>query len=178
MSLTRLAGGGASLAVLGERNLPWGSSRRTASALTERGRPFWAQAGAVTKHSATLRPRMARTAPDSTKVRGPVGQQKPLSDGALELLRGLEAGRAPARHVHGLARSRVLALARLAPAPREGPETHEGHRLAALERGADGDEQGAEGAVGGGFRPPAGFGHCGHKVGSGHRRCLLHRMGR
>src|SRR6202011_1599167 len=88
----------------------------------------------------TRRAGMTRTAP--ILLGGRICRaRKSLAHRALEFLRGLEARGAPARHVHGLSGTRVLALARLAAAHREGAEAHQGDRLAALERAAHRGEE-------------------------------------
>src|SRR3990170_8821576 len=118
MSLTRLAGAWSSAAFLEKSTLPSASRSRTASALRAGARPFCAQAGAAASQSITLKARMKRTAVNLTRGRAPVKREK-LPDRSLQLLGRLEPRCPASRHVHGLPRPRVLALARFAPAHRE-----------------------------------------------------------
>src|SRR5712691_4713089 len=104
--------------------------------------------------------------------------KKASANGPLELRRRLEARRAPSRHVHGLARARILSVARLAPRDAEGAEADEGDGLAAFEGGANRGEERAQGAVGRGLGPAALAGHGDHEIRpchEGSRRVIICR---
>src|SRR3990170_6356056 len=169
MSFTRLAGAWSSDGFLAKSTVPSGASRRADSALRCMGRSPWAQAGAAVSRAAEEIRTRRRTSAHSSGAGGP-GQAKNLTDGPLELGRGLEPGRAPAGHVHGLARPRVLALARLAAAHGEGAEAHQGDGLPALERGADRGEERTQRSVRGGLGPAALGRHRRDEIRASHER--------
>src|SRR6266849_3603375 len=183
MSLTRLAGAWSSDGFLAKSTVPSGASRRADSALRCKVRSPWAEAGAqagtAMRRAAEEITTRRRTRIDCKGAGGP-GLAKMLSARSFELGRRLKPGRAPTRHVHGLARARVLALARLAPPDGKRAESHEGDGLSALERAADRGEKRAQGPVRGGFGPAALGRHRRDEIHASHesRNAMAIRSGR
>src|SRR5262249_44170683 len=157
------AGAWSSAAFFENKTLPWASRRSTASALRGNGRALWltAHEGPASASDRTMaRRRRAdtvlsfypRSAQPPNKTR-PADQRR-SANRSLELFGRPEAGRPAGHDIHRLTGLRVLTATRLPSSDGEGAEADERDRLSPLEGSADGRQQGTQGPIGCGLRPP------------------------